>query len=491
MRRLWKSIQAVWFSVFAASLLFAPATVGLSAETEGKPDKLFRAGAAASNITPPLGLPIVGDFTQSLATGIHDELHAKCIVLDDGRIRFALVIVDCISIREDVCTAAKELVKQATEIPAEHVLIAATHTHSSVRIGPANRLERTISLSDYSAFLATRIADGVRRAVNNLEPARIGRGSARVPGEVFNRRYLMKPGTPIPNPFGGVDQAVMNPGRGNPDILKAAGPTDPEISFLSVQAIDGRPIALLANYSMHHVYPAAGAVYSADYFGVFGDRIQQLLGADRLDPPFVGIMSNGTAGDINNVNWLKKPEKKWGPYEKMTQVAEVCATAVHKAHQNIEFQDYVTLAATTQELMMAFRKPTEEQLVYAKKILAKPRDAKPYHKLERTYAGRVQTMAGWPDEISAVLQAFRIGDWGVCAVPFEPFAEIGLEIKAQSPLDATFVISQANGSYGYLPTAEQHKLGGYETWMGTSYMEFEAASQMVDRLLEMLKSLKE
>ncbi len=490
MKRQSISVRAVRLAVFVAGALFGIATVSLAAEAEDKPDKVFRAGAAASNITPPLGLPIVGDFTQSSATHVHDELHAKCVVLDDGRTRLALVIVDSISIRADVCTATKEMVKQATEIPTEHVLIAATHTHSSVRIGSVNRPERTIGLSDYSAFLATRIADGVCRAVNNLEPARIGRGSARVPGEVFNRRYLMKPGTPTLNPFGGADQAVMNPGRGNPNILKAAGPTDPEISFLSIQATDGRPIALLANYSMHHVYPAAGAVYSADYFGVFGDRIQQLLGADRLDPPFVGIMSNGTSGDINNVNWLKKPEKKWGPYEKMTQVAKVCATAVHKAHRDIEFRDFVTLAAATEELTLAFRKPSPEQLAYAKMILAKPEDAKPYHKLERTYADRVQTMAGWPDEISALLQAFRIGDWGVCAVPFEPFAEIGLEIKARSPLDGTFVISQANGSYGYLPTAEQHKLGGYETWLGTNYMEFEAASKIVDRLLAMVKSLK-
>ena len=89
-----------------------------------------------------------------------------------------------------------------------------------------------------------------------------------------------------------------------------------------------------------------------------------------------------------------------------------------------------------------------------------------------------------------ILQAFRIGDLGVCAMPFEVFVEIGLEIKAESPLGQTFVISHANGSYGYLPTAEQHKLGGYETWMGTNTVEFDAASKIVDRLLAMFKSLK-
>ena len=486
MRCQWISARTVRLAVFAVGALFVAATVGRAGEAEGTPDKVFRAGAAASNVTPRLGLPIVGNWTRPLAENVHDELHAKCIVLDDGKTKLALVIVDNIGIRREVCAHVKEKIDGQTGIPPQNVLIAGTHTHSSVRVGVIDEEKP----GDYSTFLASRIVDGVRRAVNNLEPARIGRGSAQVPGEVFNRRYLMKPGTPTPNPFGGVDKAVMNPGRGNPNILKAAGPTDPEIAFLSIQATDGRPIALLANYSLHYVGPAAGAVYSADYFGVFGDRIQELLGADRLDPPFVGIMSNGTSADINNVNWPKKPEKKWGPYEKMTQVAEVCAQAVGKAHQDLQFRDYVPLAAAKEELTLAVRKPTDEQIAYAKKILAKPDDAKPYHRREATYAHRVLSQNESSDEVTVDLQALRIGDWGVCAIPFEVFVEIGLQLKAESPLGPTFVVSLANGTSGYLPTAEQHKLGGYETWLGTNRVELEAASKITDRLLAMLKSLK-
>ena len=485
MRRLRVAIAGLMFSILAATVIVGAAE-SAAAEAEDKPEQVFRAGAAASNVTPPLGLPIVGNWKRFPATGVQGELRAKCIVLDDGRTRLALVIVDNIGIKQEVCHAAKEMVQEQTGIPSENVLIAGTHTHSSVSVGPVDETKA----NDYSAFLVRRIADGVQRAVNNLEPARIGRGSAQVPAEVFNRRYIFKPGTQPRNPFGGVDQAVMNPGRCNPKILKAAGPTDPEIAFLSLQATDGRPIALLANYSLHYVGPRAGAVYSADYFGVFGDRIQQLLGADRLDPPFVGIMSNGTSADINNISWLTKPEKKWGPYEKMRQVAEVCACAVHKAHQDVEFKENVTLATANEELTLAVRKPTAEQMAYAKMILAKPEDAEPYHRHEKPYANRVQQLHKSPNELSVVLQTFRIGDLGVCAIPFEVFAEIGLELKAESPLEQTFVVSHANGANGYLPTAEQHKLGGYETWMGTNRVEFEAASKIVERLLAMFASLK-
>jgi hypothetical protein len=78
---------------------------------------------------------------------------------------------------------------------------------------------------------------------------------------------------------------------------------------------------------------------------------------------------------------------------------------------------------------------------------------------------------------------------GICAIPFEVFVEIGLELKRESPMGQTFMISHANGSYGYLPTVRQHELGGYETWLGTSNVEVQAAPKIVDAMLSMLRDL--
>jgi hypothetical protein len=465
----------------------APTTVA-----DGSGERVFRAGAATSNITPPLGEPLVGGWNSPSAEHVHDELYARCLVLDDGRTKLAFVLVDSLGLSREVFDAAKKISSERTGIPTSHMMMAATHTHSSISARGSGPLGACESLNDYQQFLVRRIADGVRRAVNNLEPARIGWGRAEEPTQVFNRRYFMKPGTPTPNPFGGTDRVAMNPGRGNPNILKAAGPTDPEIVFWSVQSKEGRPIALLANYSLHYVGPAAGPVVSADYFGVFADRISRCLsglGADRLDPPFVGIMSNGTSGDINNINWLQKRTKRWPPYAKMKQVADLTARAVFDAHQRIEFHDQVRLDARQQELTLAVRKPTPEQLAYARKILDKPEEAPKYHRHERVYANRVLRLAEAPDEVAVVLQAFRVGEVGICAIPFEVFVEIGLELKAESPFGRTFTISHANGSYGYLPTVAQHELGGYETWLGTSKVEIHAAPKIVASLLSMLRQL--
>ncbi len=448
----------------------------------------LRAGAAASNITPTLGAPIVGGFNPAPATHIHDELHARCLVLDDGKTRLAFVVCDNVGIAREVWDEARELVGKETGIPPANLLMSATHTHSAASARGSKPLTPE-PLNDYARFVVRRIADGVRRAIHNLEPARIGWGSAQAPEHLFNRRYFMKPGTLMPNPFGGDDQVVMNPGIGNANVLKPAGPTDPEVSFVMVRAKAGRPIALLANYSLHYVGGVPGPHISADYFALFGDRIGQLLGTDRQDPPFVGIMTNGTSGDVNNVDVLGPPQRH-PPYEKMKLVAHSVAEKIFKALEGIEYRDAVTLSARMRELTLQARKPTPDMIARAREILARPKDVKPRHVREVNYAERTLLMADAPEQVSVPLQAFRIGDLGVAAIPFEVFTDTGLEIKRRTPLPRTFTISLANGSYGYLPTPEHHKLGGYETWLGTNRVEFEASRKITETVLELFSSLR-
>ena len=118
-----------------------------------------------------------------------------------------------------------------------------------------------------------------------------------------------------------------------------------------------------------------------------------------------------------------------------------------------------------------------------------PEDAPKYHSRERNYAGRVQRLFEGPDEVTIPLQAVRIGDLGVTAIPFEVLAEIGLEIKEKTPFGDTFTIELANDYHGYLPTPHQHELGGYETWMGTCKVQKDASVVIVDQLLAMLAEL--
>ena len=483
--------------IFTSILILVMCTHVLFAQ---KP--VFRAGASTANITPYLGQGIAGGWLPlPLATNIHDEQHVRSLVLDDGKTQLAFVVVDNVEIPREVFDEAKRMIFEATQMPKDHITMSSTHNHSSVWAGPEitppepSRSIRGNStgsggmkpLDDYQQFVAHRIADGVWIAINNLEPARISWGVGSVPQHVFNRRWKLK--SPILNPFGKMEQVQMNPGIGNPNLLEPAGPTDPEVSILSVQSLQGRPIAVFANYSLHYVGGVPKGDISADYFAVFADRIQELLKADRQDPPFVGIMSNGTEGDVNNINFGGKPEK-YPPYAKMRIVANDVADEVFRVYQGLQYKDWVPLQAAQMELTLNVRKPDSVQLAWAEDIVHNQKTDISQNRMEKVFAERTIQMKEWPEKIDVILQTFRIGDVGIATIPFEPFAEIGLEIKARSPFKPTFTIALANGGYGYLPTPEQHKLGGYETWLSVNKVETNASRKIVTEILKLFNQVK-
>jgi hypothetical protein len=384
---------------------------------------------------------------------------------------------------------AKRQLHEATQMPVENMLMASTHTHSATTARGSSKVLEQDRLNEYQLFVARRIADGVRCAMNQLQPARIGWGSAIEPSEVFNRRWFVTNPSLAANPFGGIDQVRMNPPRGSDALDRQAGPVDPEISFVSVQSVPGKPIALLANYSLHYVGGVPRGEVSADYFGYFAKEIESLLGAGDVVPPFVGMLSNGTSADVNNIDFRQENPQRYGPYEKMQEVARKVARQVAQAHAEIEFRDWVELSAASTRLELTVRKPTPDMLEY----LAGTKDAddsRNGHRREAIYAERIENILKAPESIEIPLQALKIGDLGIAAIPFEVFTEIGLELKQESPFGDTFTIELANGSFGYLPTPRQHRLGGYETWLGTNFVQQDASELIVDELLRLFRSMK-
>ncbi|HEY1049626.1 MAG TPA: neutral/alkaline non-lysosomal ceramidase N-terminal domain-containing protein [Prosthecobacter sp.] len=454
-----------------------------------EPARKLLAGAATSNITPPIGGAIVGGFAPFPSTHVHDELNARCLVLDNGEKRVAIVVCDLLGGARQMFDEAARLVKEQSGIPRECLLMSATHTHSAVSALSENRYSLTEPLTEYQTFVARRIADGVKRAINNLAPARIGWGSGQEHDQVFNRRWFMKEGTVPPNPFGGIDKVKMNPPRGA-NLVKPAGPTDPEVCVVSLQTAEGKPLAVLANYSLHYVGDVGPGHISADYFPVVCDRLQQLLGADRQDVPFVAMLSNGTSGNINNVDYSKPATKAGPPYTRIRAVAQDVAQAAFEAMQGITYHDWVPLDGRFSDLKLEARRPTAEQIARAEELATKPRLIGGRAALDVVYAERTLKLKDVAPFIDLPLQAVRIGDVGICGIACETFVETGLELKAKSPFKPTFTHSIAGGYFGYLPTPEHHALGGYETWLGTNRLEVQASVKITARLLEMLGDMK-
>jgi hypothetical protein len=286
----------------------------------------------------------------------------------------------------------------------------------------------------------------------------------------------------LTDPFGErTVRANMHPGHENPDCIGPAGPADPDITVLSVQSHDGRPIAALANYSMH--YYGAKPV-STDYYGPFCNAFARLIDAEQCSPPFVAMMSHGTSGDQFWSDY-SKPKYSWGD---RVRYGELVANAAVEAYKTIEYRDNPSIHMAERTLMLRRRTPDEDRLAWAKAILADMGDRKPQTKPE-VYAQEAMYLHEDPT-CELKLQAIRIGDLGITAIPNEVFALTGLKLKARSPLQPTMNIELANGLEGYIPPPEQYPLGGYNTWPArTAGLEIDAEPKICKAVLGLLEDV--
>jgi len=212
----------------------------------------------------------------------------------------------------------------------------------------------------------------------------------------------------------------------------------------------------------------------------------------RAGPEFVAMMSNGASGDINNIPFLvNRPPRE--PFEQIGIVASKAADAAYFAYRKIDSHDSnVTLDMVERKVDLRYRRPSEDDVVAARKILAltDPEAIAQLPKKAEAYARKtVQAHEREEDFLSVTIQAIRIGEFAIVGIPFETLVEIGLEIKDQSPFTKTMVIGLANGRHGYLPSPEQHRFGGYETWLGTNIVQKDASVILTQNLLEMLNEL--
>ncbi len=462
-------------------LMVWTSTASIAADTSAR---VLRAGAYAMDITPTeFPISSAGSMTPRVAEQAHDPLHARCLVLDNGTTSIALVTCDSCMIPRSIYDAAKEHASKATGIPTDHILCSATHTHTAVTTAPTFQSEPD---ERYVEFLTERIAEGIIRAHSQLEPAQVGWAIGNNPRQVFNRRWFLRPGTPIADPFDrGSDRVRMNPSPNSKSLLQPAGPIDPQVPVLAVQAMDGRPIAVWANYSLHYVGGVPAASLSADYYGEFARQLTRMIDASENKPPFVACMTNGTSGDINNINFFEGSERQQ-PFEQIRLVAHDVAASALVAYERIEYKKWVPIEMREAKIELDVRRPNEQELAHAKKLIDEAGPG-PWTDRRLIYANETLDMAKYPATVQVKLQAIRIGELGIVSSPCETFVETGLAIKKLSPLKPTFTIELANGYNGYMPTPEQHALGGYETWRAKSaYLAADSEPQIREKLLSLL-----
>ena len=443
----------------------------------------FRAGASAVDISPRT-LPAIrnGGFLEASSDRVDDPLHARSLVLSDGRQTLGIVIVDSCMIPRDVCDEIKRRATRQTGIPTNRLLIAATHTHSAPSLMDYCLGSRKDAV--YTQFVIPRIVEGIVQAHGRLEPAEAAWAAIEAPDHTHCRRWLHRPGTYARDPFGEMTvRAMMHPGYENPAFLEPAGPVDTTLTVLSVRSTAGRPLCVLANYSMH--YFGAGA-------GFFGGLLWRLC-------PLPGSKADARPGRCAATGGHHVTRHQWrlaldGLLETATGrllAAAVCPGVGRSGDASARrgaYRQDVELAMAETTLELSRRLPSAARLEWARQTDTERGDRPPRDQAE-VYAQQALWLHEHPT-VELVLQGVRVGELGLAAIPNEVYAITGLKLKAQSPLVPLMNLELANGACGYIPPPEQHYLGGYTTWPArTAGLEVDAEPRIVEAVLQLLEEV--
>lgn len=413
------------------------------------------AGIARANITPPVGMLMSGYAARKTpAVGVHDELYTVVLYLTDGTTEAALVTADLIGVDFEGTVRVREACADASGVPAENIVVACSHTHG----GPQTSLRRDSGdelRQAYSTVLVHKMAGALSEAKLNATQVRVGHGRQDC-SFAMNRRERKPDGTTV---------LGVNP----------EGPTAPFTDVIRLDKLNtGETMALVFSYACHGTNLGGdNLLYTADYPGQAKCSIEQQL------PSALALFVAGCSGDIN-------PYPR-GDFEQCERHGKQLGCAAVQAALDIEeMVEDARLAVSRNEFTLQLEKPpsldeAKERLAEvqakAEEELEKARQAaggKPVDEKKALNWFTARTLQGTEELVEALergeaeftipmeAQALAIGDCAVVGMPGEIFVKIGLAVTEQSPFARTIPISHTNGSPGYIPTADQVPLGGYE-----------------------------
>jgi hypothetical protein len=438
-------------------------------------------GAAEVDITPPPGNRMAGYFDERIATGTHDPLHAKALVLRQGRTELALVFCDLLGPSLNVTTNARARASAITGIPVPNIMISATHSHT----GPLFDDIREIYLHqaalaktgadvhetmDYPTWLIERLVRVIAEAQSNLRPAQLYAGMTILDGVAFNRRYWMTNGA-----------VRFNPGQLNPKIVRPAGPVDSGVGVLLAREPGAElPLAGVTVFGLHSD-TAGGTLYSADYEFYLEQTLQHAFGSNYLS-----AFGLGPCGDVNHVN-VKKKEPTTG-FPVSERIGRALGESILAANADLRPLARPSLAVRDKTLLIPLQKPTPEQLASARSMSDKLADTN-VDFYARVAATRTLDLAQRGRFVPMEVQVFRFdADTALVCLPGEIFAELGLAIKKGSPFKYTFVMTVCNDRPSYVPTKKAFKEGSYE--VTNSRVRPGSGEKLVRTALSLLGQLK-
>ncbi len=411
---------------------------------------MMRAGFAATIVTPAVGAMIPGLFERRQSVGVADDLHVRAVFVDDGTTALAIVQVDAIAVPRAVVEAVRRRISRRRNLRGTACAVAATHTHSG---GPVCDLFSTSADPTYCDRLVDAIVDAIACAHDNQRKCRVGTAITHAPGVAFNRRFVMKDGS-----------QVTHPGKGNPDIVRAAGPADDTVTTIGfVDAETMRPLGCLVNFGCHATH-MNGLRFSADYPRWIVDTLQGVYGSE-----YGVVFTNAPCADVTQIDNLNPRPLEFGPYWCERTGRAVGAAAL----QGLATMDVFTscgVSVASARIHTNVRQSSPDDVKRARALVKKHGPAS--DNVEVCFARELLALHDnrVPGRVTLEIQALRIADALLWTVPGELFQQIALDVRAQSPFPKTAGISLANGYFGYMGTREAYAAGGYEVRLARSSM---------------------
>lgn len=435
---------------------------------------MLKAGTAIIEISPKEGIELGGyPHFPRYNTGIHDQLYASCVYLDNGKEKIAIIAMDLLFFSRKYVKEVRKSISKETSIPQGNIFISVSHTHS----GPwtAGRLdmealEEGLDVDeDYIDELKDKLTDLVIQAHNNTFDACIGSGftvCGKEKGIGGNRR--------------------------DPE-----GPDDPKVWIIAVKDKSNTLRAAVVKYALHPtVIHEDSTLVTADYPGYIRKYLMQKIPGMNL------LFMQGTSGDQSSRYFRKGQD-----FNEAQRIGYAIGGSAERVLKNIKFEKEINLKVLSKEIDLPLIEfSTEEDAkAFAEKTKSEwerlKREGAPYIEVQNANLknlGAENTLGyiklkkiNMPislevDELPAEVQVLVIGDTRIIGLPGEIFVEFGLDIQRRSPFKKNVVAELANGCLpGYVCTKEAVRQGGYE--VGASLLSEKAGEILVETALELLK----
>lgn len=398
---------------------------------------MFKAGAARTILQPRIGSDLVGYFTDQFTTGIHDDIHARALVLDDGETCLALCSVEACVIPVPIVQAVRAAVTQRCDLQPSHIHVFTTHTHAAPGLHVPD---------DWLTSPIDTMAEAICTAYTSRQSARLGAGFGQLQGYSINRRWMNRP-------------------------------VDPSVGVIRVDTAAGKPLALLGNYGNHAVVLGYdNLLISGDWPGYSSKRLEQHFGDD-----FVALFSQGGAGDVNPLTETVRQKLRAGhPMQSIGAISSMYGLKETDHPDKWDIGDRaggtfieaetIAIAYNDEVLRVRWAIQTSENvpLWIESRIVngAREKGEDPIPAIPEL----LEFLKAVSPDVSSTnipleIALIGVGDCVIQGQPGECFSETAVEFRKlcqQMGYAYPMLVSYMNGWFAYLVPGNAHAEGGYE-----------------------------